>query len=149
MAGDASPSAAGTCRRHAPRDLQLRRFEQQIADFRNQSAQDNDIGIEDRHEVCDRHADVFGRIANNRHCNAVVIPGRFEDLPNRDRVQVAVRKIENARAVARLDSPDDAPHDAGFADLRTQATELAVVLALDWIQGQPAHGAGQSVRAAE
>ncbi len=66
---------------------------------------------------------------------------------DRDRSQVVVHDVLHVGAIAGLDSPDQAPDDAGGGDFGFETPGPAIVLALNRIERKPRHGRRAPVRA--
>ena len=102
----------------AAKGFGARWLEQLVGSVGDQAAEDHDVWIGDGDEVGDGHADVAGRVANNRDRDAVALARRVEDLLHVNGREIAARHLEHARSVARLDAPHEPADDARGADFR-------------------------------
>ena len=150
------PSSPNVARRHGERfghrfretakGFGARWLEQLVGGVRDQAAEHHDVWIGDGDEIGDGHADVAGRVSDNRNRDAVAFARRVENLLHVNCREIAACHVEHARSIARLDAPHEPADDARGSDFRLQRAEPAVVLPLDRIEGQPCGGTRQAVR---
>ena len=122
-------------------------LEHQVAGRRDDAAKHDCLRVEHRRQVGDRHADVLGGIANHGNTDAVALPRCLEHIVCGDAREITSGCIGDARVIARLDSPNQPPDDAGRGHLGFEAAETAIVFALDGIEREPSDRSGETVRA--
>ena len=90
MATPSSPSGEISIRtlsaiagRQAARAFLAHRLDQQVAGRRDRAGEDDDLGVERRREVGDRHADVLRGVAHDGDRHAVAVRGAIEHVLRR------------------------------------------------------------------